>query len=172
MPSELNITGQVFGNWTVLSKAQKATVHSHSTAWKCQCICGRTKVRLRTNLIAGKNRGCGCTPWNVITKPFESLYRVFLKAAKKKNHKVEISYQDFLAFVEIKLCHYCGAQVTWAEYSTNRLGNNYNLDRKDNNLGYTKDNCVVCCSRCNRAKSNHFTYEEWVQIGKLIRSWQ
>jgi hypothetical protein len=27
------------------------------------------------------------------------------------------------------------------------------------------------CPRCNWAKYNHFTYDEWVQIRKVIRSW-
>jgi hypothetical protein len=26
------------------------------------------------------------------------------------------------------------------------------IDRKDNNLGYTEENCVSCCAICNRAK--------------------
>ena len=45
----------------------------------------------------------------------------------------------------------------------------YNLDRKDSIKGYTKENCVVCCKRCNRAKSNLFSYEEWLEIGKFIQ---
>lgn len=54
------------------------------------------------------------------------------------------------------------------------MGNNkgcaYYLDRKDSFEGYSVENCVVCCSRCNQAKSNFFTYEQWVEIGKVIKS--
>ncbi len=28
------------------------------------------------------------------------------------------------------------------------------IDRLDNALGYTLDNCVPCCKRCNQAKNN------------------
>ena len=35
----------------------------------------------------------------------------------------------------------------------------YNLDRKDNSIGYSKNNCVVCCSTCNYIKGDKFTYE-------------
>lgn len=28
------------------------------------------------------------------------------------------------------------------------------IDRVDNSIGYTQENCVPCCAQCNRAKSN------------------
>lgn len=77
-----------------------------------------------------------------------------------------------MEFTTNKNCHYCGADIFWAEYNTNTNGSNYNLDRKDNAIGYSKENCVACCGRCNESKSNHFTYEQFVQIGDLIRSWR
>jgi hypothetical protein len=30
------------------------------------------------------------------------------------------------------------------------------------------DNCVVCCGRCNKSKSNTFSYEEWLAVGGAI----
>ena len=36
------------------------------------------------------------------------------------------------------------------------------VDRKDNNLGYTIDNCVPCCHRCNSMKSN-LSYQNFIQ---------
>jgi hypothetical protein len=45
----------------------------------------------------------------------------------------------------------------------------YNLDRKDATKGYFRDNCVACCARCNRSKSNTFSFEEWVEVGKAIK---
>jgi hypothetical protein len=46
----------------------------------------------------------------------------------------------------------------------------YQLDRKDNALGYSVDNCVVCCHRCNDAKSNGYDYEEWYGMTAYFRS--
>ena len=34
------------------------------------------------------------------------------------------------------------------------------IDRKNNNLGYTYDNCVTACTTCNKAK-NSMTIEEF-----------
>jgi hypothetical protein len=85
--------------------------------------------------------------------------------------EILLTYDEFLKFTVINERHYCGSAVTWSEFNISRNGSHYNLDRKDPNVGYVKSNCVVCCHRCNRAKSNLFTYEEWVQVGAFIRSW-
>jgi hypothetical protein len=36
----------------------------------------------------------------------------------------------------------------WGDYTYN------GVDRIDNSIGYTKENCVPCCTICNWAKSN------------------
>lgn len=82
-----------------------------------------------------------------------------------------LSYEEFLTFTRIPECHYCGAVIPWHPKMAGK-NNAYYLDRKDNDKGYTTDNCVVCCSRCNWAKANRFTYEEWVYIGKAIRGFR
>lgn len=171
MPSLENLEGKTFGNWVVLKKLPNFPSTCHSTTYLCVCVCGKERVRFRTNLVAGKNKGCGCIPWNIKTRPYEALYNVFIRNAGRDSRTVEIGYEDFLEFTKATTCEYCGAGIVWAEYSTGKNGCSYNLDRKDNSLGYSKENCVVCCARCNRAKSNHFTYEEWVEIGALIKSW-
>jgi hypothetical protein len=81
---------------------------------------------------------------------------------------------NFLEFTNIKNCHYCNGDINWSEYQSINFQKSqaYNLDRKDNNLGYTKDNCVVCCGRCNLSKGDRFTYDNWKQIGEVIKSWR
>jgi hypothetical protein len=167
-----DLTGKVFGNWTILKRVDYSPRTHHSTVYLCKCVCGKERERFRTNIIAGKNSGCGCVPWNILTRPYEALYRVFLREATRSGRLENFSYEDFLIFTRIEKCHYCGEHILWTKTSTGKNGNGYHLDRKDNSLGYSKENCVVCCPRCNRAKSNHFTYEEWVEIGALIKSWK
>jgi hypothetical protein len=88
-------------------------------------------------------------------RPFESLYRSFCSAAKRKFHSVGLSFEEFLAFTKIKSCYYCNKTIHWEEYSsTNNQLNpmRYYLDRKENDKGYSKENCVVCCTECNFLK--------------------
>jgi len=43
------------------------------------------------------------------------------------------------------------------------------VDRLDNNIGHTDENCVPCCTQCNHARNNYFTVEEMKIIGNTIR---
>jgi hypothetical protein len=79
---------------------------------------------------------------------------------------MELTYKDLLEFVKEKVCHYCYAPINWIEYNG---GGRYNLDRMDSSLGYSKDNVVVCCPRCNLAKANRFSYREWFSMTAIFR---
>ena len=116
-------------------------------------------------------------------KPYESLYRASrARARQTTNHrsfgrKWTIDYEQFLEFVKIKKCHYCGAGDLWPlpHGPLNEAGEyrfRSNLDRKNNSIDYTKDNCVVCCPRCNETKGYLLTYEEMLAVGKLRRKAQ
>lgn len=168
----IDLTGRTFGDWEVLYfDSRCGSVTNRDNLWWCRCVCGTTRAVSGRNLRNGGSLGCGCTKKGLRLRPFEALYNCLWSVSRKLGRSTDITYDEFLGFVDIKHCHYCDDQITWSEFCVNKNGNHYNLDRKDNSLGYTTDNCVVCCTRCNRAKSNHFTYEEWVKIGALIRSW-
>jgi len=105
-------------------------------------------------------------------RSYEALYNKFYYDRMRSGQACDVSYADFLEFVEIKECHYCGDGITWTEFCVSNNGSRYNLDRKDNRLWYVKDNLVVCCWNCNETKSDKFTYEQFLEIGKLIRKWR
>jgi len=84
-----------------------------------------------------------------------------------------LTYEEFLDFTRIKECHYCGVEVIWSERKNSEQTQlRYNLDRKNNEICYTKDNCVVCCGNCNFGKSNRFTYEEWVVMSIALKEFR
>jgi hypothetical protein len=144
--------------------------------WHCKCKCGNLKTLSGSYLrrMEFKNgSSCGsCSARNL--KPYESLYKFYLvRGAKARNLSVDITYEQFLEFTKINKCHYCHTPLVWLEYRTRKNPNKsmtYNIDRKDNDLGYTMENCVACCSRCNKGKSNIFTYNEWYQMTNYFRS--
>jgi hypothetical protein len=98
---------------------------------------------------------------------FRWLFNKVRYEAAKAGRTFTLTFRDFLRFTRITKCHYCRAKILWTPHAGRSRC--YFLDRKNNNRGYEKTNCVVCCSRCNRAKSKYFTYREWVLIGKVIQ---
>lgn len=67
-------------------------------------------------------------------------YHEYLKSAKKRNYEFLLSKDDCLSFFNTD-CYYCNGKI-------NGLG----IDRIDNDKGYTLDNVVPCCYRCNIMK--------------------
>lgn len=104
-------------------------------------------------------------------KPYEALYRVLLRNAKIAKHKVDLTYQDFVQFTKVKNCYYCDSELIWNKKSSkNSKGMVTNLDRKDATLGYSLQNCVPCCGKCNRVKTNFFSHSEFLKVVKLIKN--
>ena len=69
---------------------------------------------------------------------------------------VELTKQD---------CYYCGVKPNNISKSAIYNGSyTYNgLDRVDNNKGYTIDNVVPCCKKCNTIKGN-LTLQEFKEL--------
>lgn len=165
-----NRIGRVYGRLTVVEEVDKI---NHSRRYKCLCICGQYTEVSANNLVTGKVVSCGCALKGCNRqRPFQWLYTRLMTTEQVGVRGTDISYEDFIGYTDIKKCHYCDVDITWTEYSANKgkFCGGVNLDRKDSNRGYFKDNCVVCCKRCNRGKSDLFTYDEWVEIGKVIKS--
>lgn len=113
---------------------------------------------------AVKENRC-CKKCTRMKKPYEWIYNLFLTTAKRRNRTVELTYEEFLEFVCISRCHYCEGDIKWSPYASDkRTGiksyKGYNLDRKNNLISYTKDNCIVCCYECNELKGSRLSYEE------------
>jgi len=49
-----------------------------------------------------------------------------------------------------------------------RRGISLEVDRKDGKKEYSPGNCVLACYPCNNAKSDVFSYNEFLEIGKVI----
>lgn len=164
--------GNIFGRWTVIGGTHRAEGNNNRMCL-CRCECGAERDVLVPSLYKGLSTGCGCVRRGRRLRPYESTYRLLVRQAELRGYLVEISYEDFVGFTKATECHYCGDGISWCPF--NIIKNNssrHNIDRADNSRGYVLDNCVVCCTRCNTAKQDHFTYHEWLEIGRLIRGWK
>lgn len=57
----IDLTGQVFGKWTVLYRANKVATNG-AIYWHCRCECGRQKDVLGQSLRLGHSLSCGNHP--------------------------------------------------------------------------------------------------------------
>jgi len=75
-------------------------------------------------------------------------------------------------------CHYCEIEEKdfaeiWGEFYGGKKRGKLEVDRKENGKGYNEENCVLSCPICNNAKSDKFTYEEFLKVGYVIKQiWQ
>jgi hypothetical protein len=57
----IDLTGQTFGQLTVVGRAAPMMSNGLSQRWRCVCSCGRETRSLGGNLRSGRSRSCGCT---------------------------------------------------------------------------------------------------------------
>lgn len=167
-----DLTGKIFGRWTVLSRTNDK--FDGKVKWKCRCICGAEKDSVSSrDLKQGKTKSCGCLRDEMKRKgPYRAKFNRLLHSASSRGLRCEITFDDFVCLtLAAKVCEYCGHGLDASEYTQHKgqLGKGCNLDRKDNSKGYSLENVVPCCPDCNFSRGNRFSYEEFLIIGRAIK---
>jgi hypothetical protein len=168
----INLTGKKFGKLTVISTYRKKDASNmNRTYCNCLCECGNNTTTRAYCLKDGKTKSCGCLMISSHQKrPYESIYNNLVKNAGNRNILLELTYEDYLELTKNERCHYCDRIIDWHPYTGKNITENRsycsknNLDRKDNLLPYSKENCVVCCWPCNELKGNRLSYEEMIML--------
>jgi hypothetical protein len=113
---------------------------------------------------------CGCHKRK--NKPYQWVINKISKDLNRRNRNIELSLtpEQCQEIAKQKYCTYCHTPIEWKEYSPAKGCSAYYLDRMNNDIGYTKENCTPCCIRCNFSKSNKFTYKEWYIMTEPFRS--
>lgn len=147
--------GKKYGFWTVLSYSHRLRKKVYFT---CQCDCGTIKPVFIHDMRNGTNKSCGCYKPPCRLPPGEAaltiLINVYRCAARKRGHAFDLTRDEFRAIVS-QNCFYCenlpSMQTRVIEYNSSPFVYN-GIDRVDNDLGYTFENCVPCCRSCNFKK--------------------
>lgn len=163
MPArKLNLKGLRFGRLIVLREGPGVnyeTKNYRETTWICICDCGK-ETNVRTKCLRKlATSSCGCQQNNAIRflndeASLRELFRDYKSGAKQRDLEFDLNIDDFRSITSTN-CQYCGIKPS--KYARARKGTKlpyiYNgIDRYDNKLGYTKDNCVPCCATCNHMK--------------------
>lgn len=131
--------GQVFGFLTVLRKTEERV--RRNVLWACLCECGTEVGVIATMLKAGDKKSCGCKTkaetsgtHGMYGTPTHNSWRC-MRDRCKPSHKSYEYYKD----IEIDP-KWLDSFVSFYEDMGERP-EGMTLDRKDNSLGYNKDNC-------------------------------
>lgn len=134
---------------------------------------------LQIDLWYGSNR------YKEIQKRKSFLKAKLDQASEIEEVKIELSndkiYELFLWWErQFKVCYYCKLPEAELERLHNqpghinkrypKRGKSLELDRKDPHLPYSDiDNLVLACYWCNNAKTDTFTSEEFMEVGKVFK---
>lgn len=109
---------------------------------------------------------CDCAEWKAnFAKPtgrkqdpdnssnVNLLMKGYRKSAKERKLCFALTKKQFKSLIEAD-CFYCGKKPQRKNQKSTCHGEYYSngIDRVDNSLGYTIDNCVTCCKECNFGK--------------------
>lgn len=171
-----NILGQKFGRLEVISFSDSRKGIAH---WACRCDCGKVKIVSGISIRGGNTKSCGCLQSesirNVCIKrfgvvdedsAFKALYAMYKGHAKRRNIDFGITKEEAEKLF-IGDCFYCGELPNKIIKSRRKEGKDFiynGVDRIDSSKGYFSENCVPCCTSCNKAKlqMSVLEFKEWV----------
>lgn len=132
--------------------------------YKVKCIhCGKISVKqYNPNEWRKQNKCINCGENRINTNETNSLNGIlatYKDGAKSRNIEWNLSNDDFVKLVTSN-CIYCGAAPNIRDKYSKYYKINIpvtGIDRINSSKGYTVDNCVPCCSMCNKMKLNYTT---------------
>ncbi len=116
----------------------------------------------------------GCSKNHIIDRRYEAqlLYKYHVTNAKYNNKYFDLDFETFILLITSN-CYYCGID---GEFKKKGSGNkNYinkfcGIDRVDSSKGYTLDNVVPCCGKCNIMKNKFNQSDFFDKIRKIYQN--
>jgi hypothetical protein len=152
-----DLLGKRFDRLLVIEKCSKDIYGK--IFWLCKCNCGNYVKIITSHLISGHTRSCGCLRKDLMSLRFgegslNKYYNQYRNMSKRRGLYFELTKEQF-SLIVYENCTYCGAIPKIKNYYKNTYNGSFafnGIDRVNNTLGYSVDNCVPCCTTCNRAK--------------------
>lgn len=189
LEKQVSHIGKRFGNLQVVKFSESRSADDR-LQYQCICDCGSETLVTSSNLTSGNTLSCGCHKIKMSSiEPggisWNYLYISSRQGAKRRDLVFELSKEDHRKLSE-QNCFYCNdspkryncyvrndgtirrspSQETVDRAWINAGG----IDRLNNDIGYTNDNCVACCSKCNFAKQDASLDEFLIMICKIYKN--
>jgi len=135
MSKRHDISGQKFNQLTVTSFSH--TSPTRRAMWNCVCDCGGTTVVSLQNLRNEKVKTCGCIFTYLCQDEIYGVWRGMIQRCTNPNSEGWKHYGGR----GITVCERWKLFKNFHEDMSPRPSPEYQLDRKNNDEGYSKDNC-------------------------------
>ena len=152
--SKIDLTGQPFGRLVVIREAGRTK--GGKVTWLCRCDCGGEVVVTSDHLHSGHTQSCGCLSRERVTThgcAQEPWYNVYLSMMKRCGHWEGASESSLRDYRDrgITVCELW--QKSPSDFGDWLLAHGWRrglqIDRIDNNKGYTPENCRVVTPKEN-----------------------
>ena len=155
--------GDIIGCFKIIIEVTPNT--TGKKRWLIECVnCYHQRITTVAHLCRTKKSVyCGrCHNRSQGESGLNKLLSTYQKSAATKQITFQLTI-DYFKILTSGFCHYCGSEPQ------QKIGKNgwqiyiYNgIDRIDNDLDYTADNCVTCCKLCNYAKRD-MTFNKFIE---------
>ena len=171
-----DLTGLPFGYYTAIR--QDGCNSKGVPYWLCRCRCGNEKRVLVYDLLDGSTKSCGCLRLERITThncTHEPWYKVYAGMMERCGHWEGGKESDLRLYRDrgITVCEFWQksprAFGDWLIAHGWRKG--LQIDRIDNNKGYSPENCrVVTCEENNNNRRNTLRLNDGTPLAMFCSS--
>ena len=169
-----SLVGEIFGKLTAIERLDQTDKY-RCRYYRCKCDCGNEKI-VSSRLLQHKagTRSCGCLGRTKLPSgeaAFNGLYASYKISAGYRKFSFSLSKKQFKVLTQGQ-CKYCGLgpKQTTSNKNTNGTYIYNGIDRVNPTLGYSTKNCVSCCAKCNRMKSD-MSKSDFLQHVLAITAW-
>lgn len=172
-PKVKDITGQKFGRWTALEKADP-TAEEVISKWRVRCDCGQEGEISKASLTNGRSKGCGCHREAKGQKyPPTRTYRCWGRMKDRCFNKRNERYKDYGAR-GIIVCE------RWLDFKNfladmGECPDGFSIERLNVNGNYEPGNCewadIETQANNRQGQKKYWVDGDWKTMTQAMRHW-
>lgn len=182
--AKINLVGQQFGYWLVLSKDNDAKKYKKYSRWICKCRCGTIRS-IDTKELKNKRKNGSCKrcveydglkmdkngSWTGYKNISGTYYGWIISNAKKRNLEVTVTIEYIGELIELQKykCALSGIEIKFKDVIDKTQ--TASLDRIDSSKGYTPGNVQWVHKDINKIKGR-LSDEKLIMWCKLIKDYK
>lgn len=166
--------GDTFGRLTLISRVGRV---DSDFIWECKCSCGLVVSVRQKSLANGKTKSCGCFQKEAAKvsnkthgKSYSSEYESWSAMHTRCSNPRQRSFKDYGA-KGIVVCARWDNFENFLEDMGSKPTPKHTLERKDNNLGYSSENCKWATRRDQNRNTSKTVWATIAEVRKPLVEW-